>query len=1093
MATTRVRILKQYRAPRPMGIVLRRLSITPRVTVVGVSLLLAVGIVVAAPLQSADDRARAAVLGVVASRQPSPSVVVVTASPEDLRAGGCAEALADVVARGAARGALLVPPTGVFCAGSGSSEIGAPQDSPSVAGSAAPQASLGALLAKPSADRKPATEKRAPPGAKASAAVKPATEKRAPSGVKTKAATKAAADKRASSGKTSASGSPLAAGAPSGKTSAAPDSPVASAPTARPSADSPGIVALPAELLIRGDDGAVAGFAAPPEDASRLRSLGIAEVRWVVAPPVESVPRVALADLRTGRVDPADVARARIVVVGMEDPSAPRPVAADVARTLGGLLDGGRRELAPSWLAAVLVALGGALVGAAHRRRGLPAAAAAFVASAALLGVIQIGLAWLTTRSLMPLASAGAALGVSFGGVLAAHLMAWRSAMVRAGELLERAALFRSQGLHLIPDAEFWPRVARLAAQVHPADLVLVAELPPGGWHLRFWQGYANVAEPTPAHGGDDGGDTHLGETAVKERRRDVRRSPYSSEQGVPMLRVVPNFLVTPNVPTVVVPLIAFGEIEGYVFLCGPRAEAAFAQDSTPAERLAQELALLLRRRRVAAIQESGWRHVAGALEDSTPRQAATLVDRANVALNDLRLFGALLRDAPVSLLYADSFGDVRIASRSFARLMEPYGITLPTEEIPPGTISLSDILVALGSTGDSITPSSRRVGPASQSQRAGSRSASSRSPASSPAYDGGVPHSNKPGSASKRTPGGELSVSAIADVMGSDEGISVKLTAQAMGALSELFAGAALGSRPSIPGGSSPPRPSLPGGPGPVSGRAGSSPSRPSPSSGPGQVSGRTGSYPSRPPLSVGGHRGMAAAGVGSLVLSVRAIRQNADGASWIAGYAVSLVSQEPDNMRTLAGIGGGDPLVPFSLREAVAQAAASVAGATGSQLRIEAPRSTPQVLGHRIELSRALEGFLLDAVSASPRTAPVISLRERRRVVELMVLDLDLGVPQSALERVLLAPSAAPPGLEPLGRLVTAVENAHGSVAIQGDGGWGASLVIELLRARDRIVARERLGDLHELVEVRPEPLAGNAPRPDPAVEVPLRIVRD
>jgi hypothetical protein len=428
---------------------------------------------------------------------------------------------------------------------------------------------------------------------------------------------------------------------------------------------------------------------------------------------------------------------------------------------------------------------------------------------------------------------------------------------------------------------------------------------------------------------------------------------------------------------------------------------------------------------------------------------------------------------------------------------MEPYGIALPTEEIPPGTISLSDILGALGSTGDSIAPPSRRVGPASQ--RGGGRSvASSRSPVTSPAHDGSVPHSIKPGPASKRTAGGELSVSAIADVMGSDEGISVKLTAQAMGALSELFAGAGRGSLPSIPGGSSPPRPSLPGGP--ISTRGGSSPPRPSLSSGPsssragsggpGPVSSRAGSYPSKPPLSVGGHRGMAAAGVGSLLLSVRAIRQNADGASWIAGYAVSLVAQDPDNVRTLAAIGGGDPLVPFSLREAVAQAAASVAGATGRQLRVEAPRSTPQVLGHRIELSRALEWFLLDAVSASPRTGPVISLRERRRVVELMVLDLDLGVPQSALERVLLAPSAAPPGLEPLGRLVTAVENAHGSVAIQGDGGWGASLVIELLRARDRIVARERLGDLHELIEIRPDP---EAPRPDPAVDVPLRIVRD
>ncbi|WP_437830381.1 hypothetical protein [Sorangium sp. So ce1153] len=60
-------------------------------------------------------------------------------------------------------------------------------------------------------------------------------------------------------------------------------------------------------------------------------------------------------------------------------------------------------------------------------------------------------------------------------------------AVDRAAEHIQRAALFRTQGVHTLPDEEFWPRVARLAEQAHPADLVLVAELPAGSWHLRFW------------------------------------------------------------------------------------------------------------------------------------------------------------------------------------------------------------------------------------------------------------------------------------------------------------------------------------------------------------------------------------------------------------------------------------------------------------------------------------------------------------------------------------------------------------------------------------------------------------------------------
>jgi hypothetical protein len=60
---------------------------------------------------------------------------------------------------------------------------------------------------------------------------------------------------------------------------------------------------------------------------------------------------------------------------------------------------------------------------------------------------------------------------------------------------------------------------------------------------------------------------------------------------------------------------------------------------------------------------------------------------------------------------------------------------------------------------------------------------------------------------------------------------------------------------------------------------------------------------------------------------------------------------------------------------------------------------------------------------------------------------------LPESALERVLVAPTAAPAGLESLGRLVLAAEDSHGQAEIRTNDGWGITLVITLLRAHPRL----------------------------------------
>lgn len=50
-------------------------------------------------------------------------------------------------------------------------------------------------------------------------------------------------------------------------------------------------------------------------------------------------------------------------------------------------------------------------------------------------------------------------------------------------------------------------------------------------------------------------------------------------------------------------------------------------------------------------------------------------------------------------------------------------------------------------------------------------------------------------------------------------------------------------------------------------------------------------------------------------------------------------------------------------------------------------------------------------------------------------------------------MAPGAAPAGLEPLGRLILAVEDSHGQAELKTNDGWGITLTITLLRAHPRV----------------------------------------
>lgn len=683
-------------------------------------------------------------------------------------------------------------------------------------------------------------------------------------------------------------------------------------------------VRLPPELLrVRGGD--VVGLNSPDElpGADALRALGITAAPWVLPKAARSVPAIALDELTEGRLPPS-VLEGRVVLVAASaggtagtEPAGTAAAAlgpaASAAATLGGLVEGGGRAESPRWAAPLLVLLAGALVRASTRRFGLVAGA---VATVALAAALVVGQAFAVDRGLMgllPIASLLLGLGVAASGVALARAVRRGRAVGVAANLIERAALFRMQGVHTLTDEDFWPRVARLAAQAHPADLVLVADLPPRSWHLRFWN------------------DRQGGEDLVAEKRRDIRRVPYSNEQGVPTIHVARQFLSKQGVPVVVVPLTVLGELEGYVFLCGTAAEETFTREPERTTRLARELALLVRRKRLGRVAEPG----APPLENAGREPAEGLVEGARIAIGDLQLFGAMLRSAPVGLLYADAFGDVRFLSRELAGWLRARGVTVPPEgpgaALPPGSLKLSEVIEAAEKT------------------------------------------------ASHKGAGEGRPSTWLSSVMESDEGIEINVV------------------------------------------------------------------------------------GPGAGVFHVRPLRQETDGHAWIAGYVAALVPVEEGfsklaNVRPFGARESVDPLNAFPLGEIVAEAVAAASRASNRALRLEPIRGVAHAIGHRAELSHALTALLIDLASRGlPGHGPVVSVREVPQGVQLSILDVGfgLGLPESALQRVLMAPSAAPPGLEPLGRLIVAVEDSHGEAELKTNDGWGITLMVTLLRAHPRLSA--------------------------------------
>ncbi len=405
---------------------------------------------------------------------------------------------------------------------------------------------------------------------------------------------------------------------------------------------------------------------------------------WVAPRDERAVPSLLLSDFSGGRAPPS-MLEDRIAVVGLELLRSSRASTEEKAAAIGALVEDGSRAALPRTSASLLFLVLAAL-GAYAKKLGrfvpvgssaswgallLCAGALSAVLAASFVGAWGFG-------GLLPGVSATTCLALAMGLSLAPEARARRSAQKQAEALLASSLENKTVGLVEDDDAEFWSRLADRAEQAHPADSVLVAELPPFEWHLKVWP-----------HG-------DVTEAIIKERRRDIRRTPYSDERGVPVTCVTRRYLVMQDWPAVLVPMIADEEVEGYLILVGPQAESAYQDAPERTRRVAADLAALARQRRLAQEQKQakmglGWEH------------PARLVEGTRDMLEELSLMTVLFQSAPVGLLYADSFGDVRLIGSVLFSVLADLKVPLPpTKEagvLKPGELPLSRVLEAFGKT----------------------------------------------------------------------------------------------------------------------------------------------------------------------------------------------------------------------------------------------------------------------------------------------------------------------------------------------------------------------------------------------------------
>ena len=392
--------------------------------------------------------------------------------------------------------------------------------------------------------------------------------------------------------------------------------------------------------------------------------------------PLPTVPahRVARGEI------PPQAFRGRVVLFGLTalsfvdavptplGPLTPAEIHAHAVRSvLAGL---GWRPVAGATRWALNGAVALLLVAFAARVRGRRALLAAAGASAAIVGLDFVlfshyAVLWGAGGPVTAVAAA------TIVGQAVRHRRTQRTAqrlaqLVDAGDARSTLADEVLRGGSYDDERAFWRHLAQLNRLYLDVEGALLAEVPEGRWHVEIRAGNGVRA--------DD----------VRERRRDVRRAPYR-QAWLTLRPVWDDLFMRPelDLKTLIVPLAGAGRLLGFWILNVPQHREFGAQDEAMVEVLAEQLSVLLLRRRL----EAG---PATALGTGRRPPPATTDRTLRALAQRQRRMGAVVEQLPLGVLVATLWGEIQLHNGALDRVLAGHGAQSSLQG------DLADVLVAL-------------------------------------------------------------------------------------------------------------------------------------------------------------------------------------------------------------------------------------------------------------------------------------------------------------------------------------------------------------------------------------------------------------
>jgi len=395
------------------------------------------------------------------------------------------------------------------------------------------------------------------------------------------------------------------------------------------------------------------------------------------------VPAAALEDLRTEAVPP-EVLRDKTVVVGAEDShwssthsvgGERAPLAVAVAAAVGAS-DVGTRLSSLGRIGGALVAAAlGLISSAVHSRFGTTASFLAWTATLAALHASQV----LSIQYLgftLPEASLALAVTAAFFVTNLTAQGGERARRAKTTDLVKRATIFRPQGPGDMHGDAVWQRLATMVAELYPTAGTAIYEVGPNGPGARRATVDVDSPDAVPSQL-----NLQLFQYDDPEVDIETLRSP---------LVLKPNGEAGLDEGGVLCPLDDGQSVLAHVLLLGEAAVKTHRRAPARTQALCEQLALLLQR----------------ALSDSEPRASrgsrrgdGALSSAARTAAEDRHALASMLDGLPVGLLYADSFGDVRMLGQTFREVLEQASVGFDAAEggiVEPQQLSLRGVIAPL-------------------------------------------------------------------------------------------------------------------------------------------------------------------------------------------------------------------------------------------------------------------------------------------------------------------------------------------------------------------------------------------------------------